>query len=192
MAFFICPIPIKAQLDNNQPELSTPQPPELLKIPDSRVLAVSSFLDQYRCGSKIDDFNTANTFVTLADKYNIDWRYEGIFYLKESSCSQHMPGYLTANKIWITSNNPFGFMKSGGEKAGVIYFNSLDEAFEAEAKYLSTPLYAGKTIYQITHIYCPPRSGEVYTYYSDFLAHYDWITNWQIMYDKLSTGAFSK
>jgi hypothetical protein len=150
-------------------------------MPDSRIISVSSFLDGFKCDSKIDDFNTATTFVTLADKYKIPYQYIPIFYLKESSCSKHM-----------LYSNPFGLMKRGGESAGLQRFNSLDEAYEAEAEYLATPLYAGKTISQITHIYCPPRDGEVYTYTSDFQKYYDQMTDWQTTYQQLSTGVISR
>ena len=155
--------------------------PQTLTMPDNRILSVSAFLDHYKCGSKIDDFNTATTFVTLADKNNIPYQYLPIIYLKESTCGKHM-----------LYNNPFGLMKRGGESAGLVHFNSLDEAFEAEAGYLATPLYAGKTISQITHIYCPPREGEVYTYTSDFQKYYDQMTDWQTTYEKLSTGVISR
>ena len=150
-------------------------------MPDSRELALSSFLDSKHCGTTEQDFNTATTFVALADKYEIPFQYIPIIYLKESSCSKHM-----------LYSNPFGLMKRGGESAGLQHFNSLDEAFEAEASYLSTPLYKGKTISQITHIYCPPRDGEPYTYYSDFLNYYNQITNWQTTYEKISTGTIEK
>ena len=150
-------------------------------MPSSRVLAVSSLLDSKNCSDKLTDFNTATDFVNLADKYSVDWRYEVIFFIKESSCSKHM-----------LYSNPFGLMKRGGESAGLVHFNSLDEAFEDEAGYLATPLYAGKTISQITHIYCPPRAGEVYTYTADFQKYYNQITDWQTTYEKLSTGVISR
>ena len=185
MLFFlfplICPLSAKAELDNKVPVISNQSTASLLQYPDTRTLAVSAFLDRFKCGSKIDDFNTATIFVTLADKYKIPYQYIPIFYLKESSCSKHM-----------LFNNPFGKMKRGGESAGLVHYSSLNEAFEDEAEYLATPLYAGKTISQITHIYCPPREGEVYTYTSDFQKYYDQMTDWQTTYAKLSTGVISR
>ena len=176
-AFILLLLPCKIFADS-QNSINTTQ---TLTMPDSRILSVASFLDGFKCSDKITDFNTATTFVALADKNNIDWRYEVIFFFKESTCGQHMKFY-----------NPFGLMKRGGESAGLQHFNSLDEAFEAEASYLATPLYKGKTISQITHIYCPPREGEPYTYYSDFLNYYNQITNWQTTYEQISTGTISR
>jgi hypothetical protein len=123
-------------------------------------------LDDFHCSSSPKDLETATTFVQLADKYNIPYQYEAIFFIKESTCGKHM-----------LYNNPFGIMKKGGEKAGLVHFDSLDQAFDYEAQYLATPLYAGKDIRTMTLIYCPPRANQPYTYYLDFIGMYNQISD---------------
>ena len=177
MAFFICPIPIKAQLDNNQPELSTSESSNLLQFPNIEVLAIQSYLNEHHCGSEIDNYNTAQVFSQEADKNNLDpYILPAIWYL-ESTCGKHQ-----------LANNGFGFMMYGNQKIGLRPFNSTADAISYIAVRLKMSPYATKTLRGIITTYnsCNPA------YFDNFMRLHDEMTSYAEIYPQVESGVISR
>lgn len=107
-------------------------------MPDSRVLAVQSFLNSYKCGTAATDFDSATEFVDDADMYQIDWRILPIIYLKESTCGKHEIPH---------TNNGFGFGN------GTVKYSSFDNAVANISYALTQHPYAGKNLQGIISTY---------------------------------------
>lgn len=129
-------------------------------MPDNRILAVSSFLDSYHCGSKIDDFDVATDFVNDADANGIDYRILPSIWILESTCGKQQE-----------VNNGFGFMKRGG---GLMPFLSTEDAITYISSAWTRSPYAGKTLKGAVQIYNPPSANP--NYYSEFMQEYNMIS----------------
>ena len=109
---------------------------------DGRAKIIEEFLQTY----KSPLFNYGPVFITVADKYSLDWRLLPAIALQESNGGR---------KVINDSYNPFGYGIYGGQ---VIKFESWEEAIERVGKalredYLNQGL---KTPYQIMTKYTPP------------------------------------
>ena len=140
-----------------------------LQMPDNRILAVSSFLDGYRCGSQIDDFDVATDFVNDADTNGIDYRILPSIWILESTCGKQQE-----------VNNGFGFMKKGG---GLMPFGSTEDAIAYISSAWTRSPYAGKTLKGAVQTYNPPSANP--NYYSEFMQEYGMISANEASYERL-------
>jgi hypothetical protein len=122
---------MQAKSDQIQPMVSTVQSPTLLQFPDGRALAISAFLDKHGCGTSLEDLNIATVFVTEADKNNISPFILPAIWIAESTCGKHQ-----------LVNNGFGFMKPGGQSAGLRPFKSTNDAISYISHALTIHPYA--------------------------------------------------
>lgn len=144
-------------------------------MPESRILAVSAFLDSYKCGSSLDDFNTATEFVNEADKNGIDYRILPAIWIMESSCGKHQ-----------LVQNGFGFMKAGGQAAGLRPFNSTDDAISYISHALTMPPYASKSLPDVILTY-----NHSYTYLEEFTRLTGEISDYNQLVEKLQTNCLT-
>lgn len=94
--------------------------------------------------------NEATTFVTVADKYSLDWKLLPAIACKESGCGKAIPQ---------NSYNPFGWGIYGDQ---VIYFKNWQEAIEMVGKNIKTNYYDSglTTPEQIEPTYTPPSIAQ--------------------------------
>lgn len=106
---------------------------------DQRVEQLTVFLEKYNSPM----VNQAETFVVVADKYNLDWKFLPAIAGIES---------LFGNHVLENSYNPFGW---GG---GYIYFDSWGESIETVGYELSKRFGENfRTPEVIAPTYCPPN-----------------------------------
>lgn len=158
-------VPQITAADNINTNPSIVEPSQLLQLPDSRILAVSVFLDKYKCDTQIQDFSTATEFVDDADTNGIDWRILPIIWIKESSCGKHQ-----------LVGDGFGWLHNGK----LIPFASLTEAISTISYKLTQSPYKGKTLSRLVSTYCPTPD-----YLPSFMGFYAQITSSEQSYQKL-------
>lgn len=115
----------------------TPVIPVVAPMMDSRAIALGNYFSKHNCPllPYVDDF------IAAADKYNIDYRLLPAISIHESTCGKRYP---------FNTYNPFGWNSARTK------FTSIPAAIDfitgqlANGKY-----YAGKTIRQKLHSYCP-------------------------------------
>lgn len=134
-------------------------------MPDSRILAVSSFLDSHKCGTTIQDFDTATEFVDDADTNKIDWRILPIVWVKESTCGKHQ-----------LNGNGFGWMAGNS----LYDFSGLDSAISYISYHLTLHPYAGKTLQGVVGTY-----NNHSEYLVSFMGYYGQITARYTAYNQL-------
>lgn len=116
---------------------------EIQRSRKDRVEALEKFFDEFKSPLKAN----AETFVDIADKYNMDYKLLPAISCMESSCG----------KMLIEgSYNPFGWGIYG---KNAIYFKSYDEAIETVAKGISDNYIAKglNTPEKIAPVYTPPN-----------------------------------
>lgn len=158
-------LPHKLYADQITTQIATVEPSELLQYPDTRILAVQSYLDSHACGTEIQDFDTATEFVDDADTNKIDWRILPIVWIKESQCGKHQ-----------LNGDGFGWMS--GE--GLYPFTSLDSAISYISAHLALHPYAGKPLAALVGTY--NNSPE---YLTSFMGYYGQITTSYNAYNQL-------
>lgn len=143
-----------ASIQNKQNEVSVSGlDREIQRSRKERVEALENFFDEFKSPLKAN----AETFVDVADKYNMDYKLLPAISCMESSCGK---------KLIEGSYNPFGWGIYGNN---AIYFESYDEAIETVAKGISTNYIAKglNTPEKIAPVYTPPnyvnwRNGVTY------------------------------
>ena len=128
---------IYASLPENGMQVS-----ENIQKSDARAKIIENFFNGYK--APLSEF--AQKFVSVADKYNLDYRLLPAIAMQESNGGR---------KIIEDSNNPFGYGIYGG---AVLKFNSFEEAIERVGKglredYLNKGLISPN---QIMVKYTPP------------------------------------
>lgn len=116
---------------------------EIESVKVDRVSKLKNFLKEYN--SPLVD-NT-ETFIQVADKFNLDYRLLPAISCMESGCGKHMIE---------GSYNPFGWGIYGDT---YISFNSFDEAIQTvgEGIYSNYVLKGANDVYEIAPIYTPPN-----------------------------------
>lgn len=109
----------------------------------NRVEVLKNFFTKYNS----DLANNAETFVAVADRYNIDYKLMPAISCMESTC---------AKNIIKDSYNPFGWGIYGDK---VTYFGSYDEAIQTVGEGLNKNYFAKgyNTAEKIAPIYTPPN-----------------------------------
>ena len=119
---------------------------EKLRLHNDRVAKVQAFLTLYNSPM----LGEAETFVTVAENNNIDWRLLPAIACKESGCGNQVPySYSGGN-----SYNPFGWGVYGNH---VTSFASWNEAINVVGKAMSEKYYAKGLVTpeQIENVYTP-------------------------------------
>ena len=116
---------------------------EIQRSREDRIEALERFFDEFKSPLK----DSSDTFVDVADKYNLDYKLLPAISCMESSCGK---------QLIEGSFNPFGWGIYG---SNAIYFKSYDEAIETVAKgikenYLEKGL---NTPEKIAPVYTPPN-----------------------------------
>lgn len=108
-----------------------------------RVATLEAFFDKYNSPLK----GSSQTFVEVADRYNIEYTLLPSIACMESTCGKFMP---------YQSNNAFGWGVYGGNH---ISFASHDEAIEVVGEGLNKGYFSKgfDTIPEIAPIYTPPN-----------------------------------
>jgi len=116
---------------------------EVKRNREDRIEALERFFDEFKSPLKAN----AETFVDIADKYNMDYKLLPAISCMESSCGK---------KLIEGSFNPFGWGIYG---TNAIYFKSYDEAIEIVAKGINENYIAKglNTPEKIAPIYTPPN-----------------------------------
>ncbi|MDO8618379.1 MAG: hypothetical protein Q7R49_00375 [Candidatus Daviesbacteria bacterium] len=111
-------------------------------VSDARAKIIENFLKEYKAPLA----DQSNTFIQVADKYQLDWRLLPSIAMQESNGGK---------KIVADSYNPFGYGIYGGK---VKRFTSFEEAIERVGKGLKEDYYdKGLTTPEmIMHKYTPP------------------------------------
>lgn len=138
---------------NAQEEIYFPEPKNMeyaisYKTVD-RAKILEKFFEQYNSPL----VKNVNTFVRVADKYNIDYRILPAISCMESTCG----------KVLIEGTyNPFGWGVYGNQH---IAFESYDEAIETVGRGLNKNYFSKgyNTLAKIAPIYTPPNSHNWYS-----------------------------
>jgi len=139
-------------------------PAPTLTMPDPRILGVSAFLDKHGCGTPLQDFNTATVFVTEADKNNISPFILPAIWIAESTCGKHQ-----------LVNDGFGFMKPGGQSAGLRPFKSTEDAIAYISHALTMPPYAKSS---------PQADVSVYNGNPSYIVEFNALYAQQVAYEE--------
>lgn len=137
---------------NAQEQITLPEPKNMEYAISyktvNRTEILEKFFEQYNSPLK----ENADTFVEVADKYDIDYRILPAISCMESTCGR----FLIEG-----SHNPFGWGVYGNQH---IAFESYDEAIETVGRGLNKNYFAKgyDTLAEIAPIYTPPNSYNWY------------------------------
>lgn len=136
----------------------------VVETDDARSLLVANFLKRYNTGNRnihhplVPEDYFGKFFVSLADKYNLDFRLLPAIAMQESNLCNHTPKPKNEIGVAIESYNCLGFGVYGTK---VTMFASFEANFEQAAKtlkknYIDIGL---DTPYKIMKKYTPPSTG---------------------------------
>ncbi len=136
----------------------------VVETDDARALLVANFLKRYNTGNRnihhplVPEDYFGKFFVSLADKYNLDFRLLPAIAMQESNLCNHTPKPKNEAGVATESYNCLGFGVYGTK---VTMFPSFEANFEQAAKtlkknYIDIGL---DTPYKIMKKYTPPSDG---------------------------------
>ncbi|MBP7842886.1 glucosaminidase domain-containing protein [Candidatus Woesebacteria bacterium] len=136
----------------------------IVETDDARALLIANFLKRYNTGNRnihhplVPEDYFGKFFVSLADKYNLDFRLLPAIAMQESNLCNHTPKPKNEAGVPVESYNCLGFGVYGTK---VTMFPSFEANFEQAAKtlkknYIDIGL---DTPYKIMKKYTPPSDG---------------------------------
>lgn len=136
----------------------------IVETDDARALLIANFLKRYNTGTRninhplVPEDYFGKFFVSIADKYNLDFRLLPAIAMQESNLCNHTPKPKNEAGIPVESYNCLGFGVYGTK---VTMFPSFEANFEQAAKtlkknYIDIGL---DTPYKIMKKYTPPSDG---------------------------------
>lgn len=136
----------------------------IVETDDARSLLIANFLKRYNTGNRnihhplVPEEYFGKFFVSLADKYNLDFRLLPAIAMQESNLCNHTPKPKNEAGVPVESYNCLGFGVYGTK---VTMFPSFEANFEQAAKtlkknYIDIGL---DTPYKIMKKYTPPSDG---------------------------------